>query len=122
MFPFLHFLPVELHRYIARILKRHQLFKIREKLDQDGVFERHVIIANYISNTRMYRIPFTPPPADVIYLAKDAQEESTTSLIFQQTPTEPQVTLIELTGTTINLKDIREVAATQMKGKKIIPN
>ena len=105
-------LPVELLLYISRILRKRKLFKIREKLDSDGVFNRHVIIANYISNGEFYRRMRYPPDWNI----QNFPMISGTVLSFE---VELQHSFIQVTSTEIDLKNIRETVEW-MRGKKMV--
>jgi hypothetical protein len=106
----LHTLPVELILHISRILRKRRLFKIREKLHMDGVFHRHVVIANYISNTKFHRKNWTPPHPALVYTNERHQENRLNSTILSFALFDPihiPNAFIQILGTDINLKDIR---------------
>jgi hypothetical protein len=125
MFPFYLPFPEELLYYISRILWKHQLFKIREKLEMDGVFHRHIDIVKYISNSQFYRVPWQPPPQErrgegvhdvhdeVWIIFKEEKAHNSTQLCFRQDPI-PDISQILLT--TIDLKHIRTTVEV-IKGK-----
>ena len=114
MILYLH-LPVELILYISRILRNHQLFKIREKLDMDMVFQRHIILVKYISKSKFYRerepiLPFS--------LSHEAvwKQPNTTVIYFKQDPVPNRSQII---STTIDLKIFRKTMA-ELKGKVML--
>ena len=93
----IRYLPVELILYISRILRNRKLFKIREKLDMDGVFHRHIVLVKYISKSKFYREPW----------------KHSTSLCFRQDPIPDRSQVIQ---STIDLKTFRKTMA-EIKGK-----
>ena len=106
----IRYLPVELILYISRILRNHQLFKIREKLDMDMVFQRHIILVKYISKSKFYREPILP-----FSLCHEAvwKQPNTTVIYFKQDPIPNRSQII---STTIDLKTFRKTMA-ELKGK-----
>ena len=110
MILYLH-LPVELILYISRILRNHQLFKIREKLDMDMVFQRHIILVKYISKSKFYREPLILP----FSTSHEAvwKQPNTTVIYFKQDPVPNRSQII---STTIDLKIFRKTMA-ELYGK-----
>ena len=107
----IRYLPVELILYISRILRNRQLFKIREKLDMDGVFRRHIVLVKYISKSKFYREPnrYSNRCPDV--------EFSTTVLFFKQDHIPDRMCYI--VSHSIDLKTIRKKVA-EMKGRVML--
>lgn len=107
MFPFYLPLPAELLNHVSQILWKHQLFKVRESLDIDGVFHRHIEIVKYIRNSQFYQVPWQQQ------MRIQGSFGNSTLLCFRQDPIPDRSQVI---ATAIDLKGIRE-AVEEMKGK-----
>jgi hypothetical protein len=99
------FLPVELQVYTDKIIKQDELYKVREKLRNDGIFERHVQIQKMLP-LNYCRVPWDPEHPDCFLSVVSCNgyflhAQNSTILKFEKD-------FLEDIGYTFDLKSIRE--------------